>query len=68
MVSAMVSRAFVFGLEIIEAQLEINNRRESKQYVATEAAAYLYGHPNKSKLTESPFIRYLGYGQGKYGY
>jgi len=69
MVSAMVSRAFGFGLEITEAQLlEINNRREGKQYVDTEAATYLYGHPNKSKLTESPFVRYLNYGQGKDGY
>ena len=57
MVSAMVSRAFGMGLEITEAQLlEINNRRECKQYVDVEAATYLYDHPNKSKLTESPFV------------
>ena len=42
--------------------------REGKQYVDAEVGTYLYGYPQKSKLAKSPFVRYLNYGQGKYGY
>ena len=69
MVSAIVSRAFGFGLAVNDAQLlVINAERKDKVYKDAEAATYLYGSPNKSPLTESPFVRYLNYGQGKDGY
>ena len=51
MVSAMVSRAFGFGLEITaEELLVINEKREGKEYADSEAATYLFGNPIKKPL------------------
>ena len=62
----MVSRAFGFGMEIeASVLLEVNKLREGKQYKDEEAATYLYGNAAKKPLEESPFVRYLNYGQGK---
>ena len=69
MVSAMTSRAFGFGMDIkSEDMSEINMLRVNKKYADEEAATYLYGSSAKKALTESPFVRYLNYGQGKDGY
>ena len=69
MVSAMVSRATGFGLQITDEQLlEINKLRLNKSYVDAEAATYLRGSSTKKPLKESPFIIYLDYGSGKDGY
>ena len=42
--------------------------RVGKKYADEEAATYLYGNSAKKELLESPFVRYLNYGQGKDGY
>ena len=69
MVSAMVSRAFGFGMDISKDNiLEINKLREGKQYKDEDAATYLLGSSLKKPLDGSPFVRYLNYGQGKDGY
>ena len=69
MVSAMVSRVFGFGIYIKDEDLSaINNLREGKKYTDDEAAIYLLGSALKQPLTESPFVWYLNYGQGKGGY
>ena len=69
MVSAMVSRAFGFGMEISDKDLlTINELRVGKKYADEEAATYLYGSSSKKTLLESPFVRCLEYGQGKDGY
>ena len=57
MASAMVSRAFGFGMEIgSEDLLEINMLRVGKKYADEEAATYLYGNSAKKELLESPFV------------
>ena len=59
MVSAMVSRAFGFGMEINDKDLsEINKLRVSETYADEEAATYLYGSSAKKSLLESPFVRF----------
>ena len=69
MVSAIISHAFGFGLDITaEELLVINEKREGKEYTDMEAATYLFGNSSKKPLKESPFVRYLEYGSGKYGY
>jgi hypothetical protein len=69
MVSAMCSREFGFGFVISRQQLAtINLLRQGKLYADEEAATYLLGNPQKSELTESPFIRFLEYGATKDGY
>lgn len=37
-------------------------------YMDEQAATFSKGNSRKSPLKESPFIRYLNYGVGKYGY
>ena len=69
MVSAFVSRAFGFGMEIANEDLaRINTLRLNKKYADEDAATYLKGNSNKPPLAESPFVRYLNYGAGKEGY
>ena len=66
MVSAMISRAFGFDMEITAEQLlEINKSSEGCKYKDEEAEAHLTGTPRKKPLAESPFVRYLDYGSGK---
>ena len=60
MVSAMISREFGFGTEIVEGQLlEVNKSREGAKYKDKEAATHLNGISDK---------KYLAYGSGKDGY
>lgn len=47
---------------------EIKKMRVSKTYADKEGATYLYGSSAKKALLESPFVRFLNYGQGKDGY
>jgi hypothetical protein len=69
MASAMTSREFEFGIEISDEDLKaINALREGKHYGDTEAATHLLGGSLKKPLEESPFIRFVDYGQGKDGY
>ena len=69
MVSAMISQAFGFGMNITDEQLlNINKSREVTNYKDEEAATHLTGAPIKKTLPNSPFVRYLDYGSGKDGY
>jgi hypothetical protein len=66
MVSALVLRAFGFGLNITSEKLsEINRRCEGKCYADADAATYLCGSPQKNPLEISLFVRCLDYGAGK---
>jgi hypothetical protein len=61
MVSAIMSREFGFGFALTLQELAaINLSRTGKQYADEESATALFGDANKTKLTESPFIRYPG--------
>ena len=71
MVSAFVSRAFGFGLEITKEKLdEINKKRSTTKYKDEDAATWLLGSPLKEKapLVSSPFVRFLSHGAGTDGY
>ena len=69
MLSAMVSRTSGFGVEISNGYLlEINKLQMGKKYADEKAVTYLFGSRAKEALLESPFVRYLNYGQYKDSY
>ena len=69
MLSSFVSQDFGYGHDLSASQLAIiNNFRRGKTYVDEEAAIFVHGSKEKKKLTESPFVRWLHYGQNNDGY
>jgi hypothetical protein len=69
MISAFQSRAFRFGMDLSEQQLEeINFFRDGKKYADESAAIAKRGSACKKKLTESPFIFEFEYGANGEGY
>lgn len=69
MLSSFVSRDFGYGCDLTPSQLDtINQFRENKAYLDEDAAVFVHGNKNKKKLIESPFVRWLHYGQNNDGY
>jgi len=63
MISTFQSRAFGFGMDLSEQQLEeINFFRDGKKYADESAAIAKQGSAYKKKFTESPFIFEFEYG------
>lgn len=63
LVSAFVSRAFGFGMKIVEEALaNIKQFAIKQKYVDEETATYLNGNNTKRPLIYSPFVWYLNYG------
>ena len=69
MLSAITSRELGFGFTVSESALEaVNEKRMNMKYSDEKAATVLFGKPEKQKLTTTPFVRELEYGQNKEGY
>ena len=69
MVSGFTCRELGFGYKVSDEILDIvNTLRENQKYSDEEAAYTIYGNAIKRKLTSTPFVEELEYGQNKDGY
>ena len=63
MVSVLQSRETGFGIEISDAMMKlINERRAGKRYFDKLSAQYFHNTTEKAPLTESPVVRFFGFG------
>ena len=64
-----VSRDFGYSHDLTADQLvRVNEFRKNKKYFDEDAAVHVHGKNEKNKLTSTPFVRWLDYGQNYDGY
>ena len=69
MISSFVSRGFGYGYNLSEDDLaKVNEYRKNKKYLEEAATMNIHHKIEKDPLTESPFVRWLDYGQNNKGY